>query len=198
MHFDRSLFSPPYRYIFWPILALVIIPEFVLLARVRRRRHVVSHDAGSLRLNVLGTLAAAGVALLMAGVPVLRFPRHAYRWVFACGITLLASAGLLRWHCRKVLGDYFTADVTTRSDHAVIDRGAYAWVRHPSYTAIILMTTGIGLALGSWAGAIVFAVVTVVVLRNRIEIEERVLLEALGKSYQAYMQRRKRLIPFIY
>lgn len=199
MRFDLGLFSAPYRYIFWPVLALVILPEFVLLARMRRRHHsVTSHDAGSLRLNVLGTLLAAFVALLMAGVPVLRFPRRVYSWVFASGVTLLALAGLLRWHCRRTLGSYFTADVTTHSGHAVVDTGAYAWVRHPSYTAIILMTTGIGLALGSWAGALVFCAVTVIVLRNRIEIEERVLIETLGSRYQAYMKRRKRLIPFIY
>lgn len=196
---DVGLFSAPYWYIFLPVLALVILPEFVLLARVRGRPpQVVSHDAGSLRLNVLGTLLAAFVALLMTGVPVLRFPRRMYGWVFACGVTLLAAAGLLRWHCRRVLGDYFTADITTTADHAIIETGAYAWLRHPSYTAIILMTTGIGLALGSWAGAIVFGVVTILVLRNRIEIEERVLLKAFGARYAAYIKRRKRLIPFVY
>ncbi len=199
MRFDLGLFSAPYRYIFWPVLALVILPEFVLLVRMRRRHpSVTSHDAGSLRLNVLGTLLAAFVALLMAGVPVLRFPQRMYGRVFASGVIMLALAGLLRWHCRRVLGSRFTADITTSADHSVVEKGAYAWVRHPSYTAVILMTTGIGLVLGSWAGAIVFAVVTVGVLRNRIEIEERVLLSVLGAPYAAYMARHKRLIPFVY
>lgn len=199
LRFDLDLFSAPYWYIFLPVLALTILPEFALLARMRRRpHHVVSHDAGSLRLNVLGTLAASMVALLMAGVPGLRFSRRVYRGVFACGVTLLAAAGLLRWHCRRVLGDHFTADITTTTDHAIIEKGAYRWVRHPSYTAIILMTTGIGLALGSWAGAILFGVVTFLVLRNRIEIEERVLLQAFGSRYETYIKRRKRLIPFVY
>ena len=32
----------------------------------------------------------------------------------------------------------------------------------------------------------------------RINIEEKVLLDALGEEYRSYMQRTKRLVPLIY
>lgn len=32
----------------------------------------------------------------------------------------------------------------------------------------------------------------------RINVEERALVQALGERYRAYMQRTKRLIPFVY
>jgi len=32
----------------------------------------------------------------------------------------------------------------------------------------------------------------------RIRIEERALLEVLGQNYRAYVERTKRLIPFVY
>ena len=48
-----------------------------------------------------------------------------------------------------MLGTYFTGNVQTVAQ-PVIERGAYGYVRHPSYTAGMMMFLGIGLAPGSW------------------------------------------------
>ena len=57
----------------------------------------------------------------------------------------------------------------------VIDRGAYALVRHPSYSAGIAMFAGIGLALGNWASFLVAVAVSLVVYDYRMRVEERAL-----------------------
>ncbi len=76
--------------------------------------------------------------------------------------------------------------------------GAYAWVRHPSYSAGIAMFAGIGLALGNWASFLVVVAVSLVVYHYRMRVEERALEATLGEPYRVFMHSRKRLIPFVY
>lgn len=59
------------------------------------------------------------------------------------------------------------------------ESSAYALLRHPSYTAGILMNAGVGLALGSWASAALLAVSSVAVYCYRMAVEERALLSAV-------------------
>jgi Isoprenylcysteine carboxyl methyltransferase (ICMT) family len=47
---------------------------------------------------------------------------------------------------RFSLGRYFTYTVQTSSDQPVITNGPYRFVRHPSYTGVLLMVLGAGLA----------------------------------------------------
>jgi protein-S-isoprenylcysteine O-methyltransferase Ste14 len=96
------------------------------------------------------------------------------------------------------LGTSFTGDVRAHPDQAIVRTGAYAVVRHPSYSAGILMNLGLGLALGSWGSAAVLTLASVAVYSYRIAIEERALVAVVGEPYREYMRTRRRLIPFIY
>jgi len=118
--------------------------------------------------------------------------------MFVCGLASIIGGSALRRHCWRLLGAWFTGDVAAQAGQPVIDRGAYAWVRHPSYTGGILMNVGIGLALGSWGSALVLAVASLVVYIYRMNVEERVLQETLGEPYRRYIAQRKRLLPFVY
>jgi protein-S-isoprenylcysteine O-methyltransferase Ste14 len=85
-----------------------------------------------------------------------------------------------------------------RADQEVVSRGAYRILRHPWYTAGILLNTGIGIALGSWASAVLLAVASFAVYLYRIGVEERALVATIGEPYRQFMLGRKRLIPFVY
>src|SRR5262249_12529766 len=118
--------------------------------------------------------------------------------VFWAGLALLVCGSLLRRHCFRVLGKFFTGAVAVQSDHAVVNRGAYRWVRHPSYTAGIAMFAAIGLTLGNWVSVAVMVLEPIAVYAYRVRVEERVLLASLGEPYRAYMlQTRKRFVPFL-
>jgi protein-S-isoprenylcysteine O-methyltransferase Ste14 len=92
----------------------------------------------------------------------------------------------------------FTGDVRARPDQEVVTRGAYRILRHPSYTAGIMLNVGVGIALGSWASALMLGVASAVVYMYRITVEERTLLRVIGEPYRQFMSTRKRLIPFVY
>src|SRR5262249_20259646 len=104
----------------------------------------------------------------------------------------------LRRHCFRVLGKYFTGAVTVQADHRVIEEGAYRWVRHPSYSAALMLMGGIALATGNWLSLAVSLSVGIVLYTYRARIEEQALLSALGAPYGRFMATRKRFIPYIF
>jgi len=78
--------------------------------------------------------------------------------------------------------------------HAVVDTGVYAVVRHPMYAATAAVMVGMGLWLGSYAGALL-SLVPIALLAARIVLEERFLRRTLA-GYDEYTRRvRWRLVP---
>jgi protein-S-isoprenylcysteine O-methyltransferase Ste14 len=70
-------------------------------------------------------------------------------------------------------------------------------VRHPAYTAGLVIFLGIGIALASWVSVAVLLLVPVLIYLRRVRVEERALLETIGEPYRAYMARTARFIPFV-
>ncbi len=192
------VFVWPYAVVFWLVLFWAFSVEFMIVQRGRRSAAAPdSKDAGSIRVIMIGQFLGMLLAFPAASLRLFRFPAAAQVPAFSAGVALLIAASLLRRHCFRILGEYFTGDVRARADQPVIDRGAYRFVRHPSYTAGILMFTGIGIALGSWASAVILIAGSFAVYSYRVSVEERALVEAIGEPYAAFMKSRKRFIPYI-
>ena len=107
----------------------------------------------------------------------------------------LAVAGLvlLAW-AHQTLGTRFSGALKLQAQHQLITHGPYQWVRHPIYTAIMLVAAGIGLISANGlilALPLAFAVFFVL----RVPREEAMLTSAFGGQYQAYQQRTGRFIP---
>jgi protein-S-isoprenylcysteine O-methyltransferase Ste14 len=189
----------PYWLLFWAVTIWAFAPEIGIINRAQKRAaEPDSLDAGSVRLIVVGGGMAMLTAFPLAWVSALRVAPALERAVFFVGVAMIGAGSLLRRHCWRQLGGSFTGDVRARPDQTIVTTGAYAFLRHPSYSAGILMNTGMGLALGSWASAILLAVASFAIYAYRIAVEERVLLTALGEPYRDFMRTRRRLIPFIY
>ncbi len=183
----------PYALIFWAVFLWVFVPEGALVQRAR----ATSDDAGSLKVILIGNNLAMLIGIAAAFVvPAATFSRGRVA-AFWGGTALLAAGSLLRRHCFRVLGKFFTGAVKVQDDHRVIDAGAYRWIRHPSYAAGILVFGSIGLAMGNWVSLAVLVAIPVVVYVYRMMVEERALLLRIGEPYAEYMRRTKRLIPFI-
>jgi len=98
---------------------------------------------------------------------------------------------------RKTLGAEWSRDVELKQGHKLVERGPYSLVRHPIYTAHLLL--GLGTAIGSgrlvaFAGLVSF----VVGFWIKLNQEERLLLRALPDGYSAYKARVKALIPYVF
>lgn len=185
----------PYALLFWSVHLWAFWPEFRLIRTARRT--ATAQDGKSLQVITYGMWIAYFGAYAMAWIPMLQLHTHRAA-VFFTGVALVVAGSLLRRHCWRMLGASFTGDVRAKEGQVVITRGAYALLRHPSYTAGTLMNLGIGVALGSWPSALLLLVVSLVVYAYRISVEERTLLAVLGEPYATFARTRKRLVPFLY
>lgn len=105
------------------------------------------------------------------------------------------------------MGVHFTFNLSLLKEHKLITTGPYAYVRHPSYTALILTVVGIflcELSGGSWytetrgfdspvgkgiallAGCCVAILVSVV---SRVTKEDKLLSDNFGEEWKEWQQR---------
>jgi protein-S-isoprenylcysteine O-methyltransferase Ste14 len=112
-------------------------------------------------------------------------------------LTMLAGIALRVWSART-LGEYYTRTLLTTGEQRVISSGPYAKIRHPGYLGCILLWSGFGLLTGNVILALLYPVMFVAVYLYRIDVEERMLGEALGDDYAEYRSRTWKLIPFVY
>ena len=193
----------PYGIVFWAAFVWAYWPEFrIVRSGARSAKQAHSQDAGSVRVIMYGSFLAYVIGVPLSAVRALRFPASAQVAAFVAGLLLLVAGSLLRRHCWRMLGASFTGDVRAHADQQVVTqvvtRGAYALLRHPSYTAGVLMHTGFGVALGSWGSALAMTAITFATYLYRMRVEERTLLAAIGEPYRDFLRTRKRLIPFVY
>ena len=133
-------------------------------------------------LVVCGLDARDGVAAVSSSLAAAAFA------IFAAGYALSLWAA--------TVNPFFSAAVRIQRDrgHHVIDRGPYAWVRHPGYAGPIASHLALPLALGSWRG-LAPAVLGCLLLATRAVYEERRLVRELP-GYADYAARvRYRLVP---
>jgi protein-S-isoprenylcysteine O-methyltransferase len=188
----------PHALVFWAVYIWAFLPEWkVVQGGIEGVKGSDSRDGGSLRVLLGGMWIALLIAFGLAFVRAWLFPQGARLPLFAVGLSLITLGSLLRRYCFRTLGQYFTGDVRARSDQPVIRAGPYRLVRHPSYTAGMMMFIGIGLALGSWFSFILLTIATIATYYYRVVVEERALLEAIGEPYRSYMKETKRFIPYI-
>lgn len=173
------------------------LEQYVRL-RSWRNHHGSSVDRGSILLVVLGIVTGVGGGFALAAYE----PGAAIafaRWpILILGLLLMWSGIALRQWSVATLGRLFTVRVRVHPGQVVIDGGPYRWVRHPSYTGLIITLIGVGLALGNWAALPVLLVLPTAGLVLRIRVEERALLEALGEPYRRFAAGRARLIPGVW
>ena len=82
------------------------------------------------------------------------------------------------------LGPYWTTRIITVPNAPLVRRGPYRFMRHPNYAVVAAEIAVLPLVFGEWLIALIFSVLNVLVLRERIAVEERVIAQ------------RRRVTPF--
>jgi len=96
-----------------------------------------------------------------------------------------------------IQNSYAAATIRVEADQKLASTGLYGLVRHPMYTANLILMVGIPLALGSYWG-LAFVPLGLIVLAVRIRDEEK-LLQAELDGYHEYTQKvRYRLVPLMW
>ena len=112
-----------------------------------------------------------------------------------------ASVALSFWICYRTFRENtFLAPVVKiqkERGHKVVSTGPYAVVRHPLYSAVLIMLPSTALMLGSWYGLAGSFLINGAILFRTV-MEDRKLMREL-EGYEDYAARvRYRLVPFIW
>lgn len=86
--------------------------------------------------------------------------------------------------------------VALKEDHALLTRGPYRLVRHPIYSALLLLI----LATALWVrAAMSFAALALILLSCWVKLraEEEIMLRYFPDAYGGYTAQTKRIIPMI-
>ncbi len=138
---------------------------------------------------------------LVAGARLLHISAHSDLWhtTTALGVLTdaLVAAGLAFtvW-ARVALGRNWSAEVTFKQDHELIESGPYALARHPIYTGLIIMALGTAINYGRAFGFVVFVALCGGLWWKARE-EERVMSSHFPEAYAHYKARVPAIIPFL-
>ncbi|KAH6914444.1 hypothetical protein BKA70DRAFT_667068 [Coprinopsis sp. MPI-PUGE-AT-0042] len=153
----------------------------------------------------------------------LRFPGGSLSTIritpsFLSGLAMVCSGALIRWLSYRALGRFFTYELTIKEDHKLVTTGPYAYVRHPGYSAILLVFTGTFLVFaspGSWIwesgflstnfGKPFLGTLSVVPLAitggllNRMPKEDTILRKEFGGEWDKWARDVPyKLVPYVY
>ncbi len=184
-------------------LCLLFVPMLIMgVVMLIRARDLLAKrlDAKEKQGDQKGVVAFSG--LIFLGGFVLAGLDFRFDWsqvplpvVIAASVVFLIGYGLYAEVMRE--NAYLSRTVKVEEGQTVISTGLYGVVRHPMYTATILMFLSLPLVLGSWYALIPFVFYPVLMV-IRIRGEERLLAAELA-GYEEYRKKVKyRMIPFIW
>jgi len=111
-------------------------------------------------------------------------------------VCILLFAQAIRVHSMKKLQHFWTVTILRLKTCVVYDKGLYKFLRHPNYFAVILELIFVPLLLKSYFTLVIFSVLNIFVLKNRIELEEGELMKC--SNYKEIFKDTKIIIPFLY
>lgn len=175
-----------------------IASEVVILAATRTRRSSGNvRDRGSLLIlwPVIVASITAGTWIGEAQTPTMF---GGARWVRTASLAILVIGLAVRWAAIATLGKAFSANVAIHATQTVRKTGLFRFVRHPSYSGLLLIFVAVGMHTRNWLGLAITLIPPTAALLYRIHVEEVALGQAFGQEYSDYSRTTKRLIPGVY
>ncbi len=166
-----------------------------------RKNAIKTNRRDSMELLLLG-ISLTGLGLIPIAYVFTGFPAIAGRpfvpalaWL---GIATGQFSLWLFWRTHKELGRNWSVSLEVRDKHELITGGVYRYVRHPMYSAFFLWAVAQFLLLPNWVAGLSGIVGFGTLYLFRVGREEKLMLDAFGEEYRAYMARTARVVPWIY
>ena len=181
------------------VTALWIAFEIWLVVRDRiQGKGKMENDRGTIYLNFVSIAVAMTAAGFISGYTGFRLPGGRNTATFWIGLAIMGTGFFVRVWAVTALGASFRTTVETHENQKVKKDGPYRLVRHPSYSGLLLMCAGYGIASRNWLSLIIAIVLPLSALLYRIRVEEDLLVKSLGTEYEEYQKQTKQLIPWIW
>lgn len=186
------------------VWVLGVVAWYVIRYPFERRARRVRVVSGQRSPSDMIGLAAAlfGLGILPGIYVATGFPKSADYpatvWTVVLGTIAFFAALWVFRVSHKELGRNWSITLEIREQHKLISTGPYALVRHPMYTSFLLMGLGQAFLLSNWVAGLAGLIGFAVLFFLRVDKEERMMIENFGPPYRAYMERTKRLVPYLY
>jgi protein-S-isoprenylcysteine O-methyltransferase Ste14 len=185
--------------IFWQIFYWAWFASEVIIAVVTRTRNRSGdvRDRGTIYLLWVVIATSITVGIWLSEAQGSNLPGGAH-WLRLVSLLMLAFGLALRWMAVASLGKSFSSNVAIHATQRVKKDGLYHWMRHPSYTGLLLCLYAVSVHTRNWISMLVIGLPTTIALLYRIHIEEIALRNHFGAEYIEYSRQTKRLVPGIY
>jgi protein-S-isoprenylcysteine O-methyltransferase Ste14 len=97
----------------------------------------------------------------------------------------------------KALGRNYSSMVVIKKNHSLVTRGVYSRVRHPMYSAYLLLFISSFLVTKNWVIGVTGGGIILSLMTFRLRQEEEVLRQRFGPEYKKYMQKTGRFLPHL-
>lgn len=112
--------------------------------------------------------------------------------IYVCLIICLT----IRLHTIEKLKRFWTIKVYAIKNHLITTDGLYKYLRHPNYFVVVLEFLLIPLLFKAYFTMIIFSVLNLFVLKQRINLEEVVLMKQ--EKYIQHFKTKYRFLPFVF
>ena len=181
--------------LFWVVFYAWLLAELWIGWRYRTPAGSAARDRGSRTLLIVSVWLGVALGIGLSFTPA-SAAGQLRDVLLGLGIAAMLAGVALRWSAIRTLGHSFTTAVAVRAEQVVVENGPYRWIRHPSYTGGLLTVLGCLIACANGV-SLVAIMIPLLGYLYRMRVEERALVAGLGEPYLDYMQRTKRLIPFV-
>ena len=106
----------------------------------------------------------------------------------------LAGFALLQW-AQNTIGKNWSDTPRMMKEQALVTGGPYRWVRHPIYTAFMLILGATFFISANWLIGLSWLGMTALEIISRIHFEEALMVEYFGDQYRDYVKKTGRLFP---
>ena len=120
-------------------------------------------------------------------------------WIFLIFSLYLISAGISAFRKYGKI-DYHRYDTTLfgiEKTSALVTVGIYHYIRHPFYSSLLFLGWGIFMKNLTWIGLLLVIINSFLLLMTAHK-EEAENIQFFGSIYQDYMDKTKRLVPFLF
>jgi len=187
----------------WLFMGILFIPMFIagIILMIK------NPDLLRRRLNNKEKENEQKIVIVLSGVMfllgfILAGLNYRFNWFILPNIVIFIGSVLfvisyILYGVVLIQNPFLLRTIEVEKNQKLVDSGLYRIVRHPMYSATIIMFLSIPLVLGSLISFIIFLIYPFIIIK-RIKNEE-VVLEKNLKEYKEYEKKVKyRLIPFIW
>ena len=210
LFFGIALFLPAGTFAYWQAWVFIavftvctLVPSSYLAVRSpaaleRRLKAGPIAETRPAQRIIISAAAAAFVAVMVASALDWRYGWSPVPvWLVLVG-NLTVAIGLVGAQLVVVQNQYAGSTIRVEDDQHLVSTGVYGVVRHPLYSASLVMMIGLPPALGSLWGLVVVALLFPPVLVARILDEEKALIDELAGYGEYTRQVRYRLVPGVW